>query len=74
MQAKGGEYGTTPLFYAARNKQLEVAKFLIQSGANKNNTDTEGYEKYQALLVTKEKEGVRPAAAAAKSRLKKAAK
>jgi len=74
LQAKGGEYGTTPLFYAARNKQLEVAKFLIQSGANKNNTDTEGYEKYQALLVTKEKEGVRPAAAAAKSRLKKAAK
>lgn len=63
LQPKGGEYGTTPLFYAARNKQMEVAKYLVEKGAGETDADPEGAAKYETLLAEAKKKGKTPAKA-----------
>jgi len=57
VQPHGGEYGTTPLFYACRNKQIEVAKLLVKHGANENDSDPEGGAKYESLMAEANKKG-----------------
>lgn len=49
INVRVGMYSVTPLYMAAARKKVEIAKFLISKGANKDGDDPEGQKEFDKL-------------------------